>query len=396
MATQYRDPRPGSAIELRQIVVRQRMAERVHEADCRRLAGRTSQASPNGQLLQTLSVAAGRGIASGWVLARKAPVPRKVRARLGLILAAIVLSGCGASAPSRPVPTTDPTAHPTAASTPIAVVASAAATPTDAPTSVPPRSSSCGSAAAPVSGTGVTLYYNPYPELDNQVELISAAGQRVLIDVGDPDALSRPARKDDILLTTHEPQSYVDWYEPDTNFNPDFAATFPGRMVPEGGSISQGDFKVTGIAAAHGTTDSPASIVDRSDNIYLIEVGGLRIANFGDFGQYALTQSQLDRLGRVDVVMTQFDNSYSSVSAHNHLAFDMLGQLCPKIVIPTDLASEQDDLAVARTFFAVEQYTPSIHVHLTPATLPAKTTMLLMGDRGKRLGPAQGFTLSTF
>ncbi len=231
--------------------------------------------------------------------------------------------------------------------------------------------------------------------VDNQVELVSAAGHRVLIDVGDPGLLSRPAAADDILLTTHAAQYSDSWHEPDFNVLPEFVAAFPGRSLPMGASVTAGDFKVTGIAAAHGSQNGPATIVDATDDIYVIEVGGLRIADFGDFGQAALTQKQLDRLGRVDVAITQFDNSYSGVDAENGLAFDMLDQICPRIVIPTAIERPTADLTVALSLMKGE-YSPNGHVHLTPATLPATTTMLLLGRRAPALAKEFSIAVSNY
>jgi L-ascorbate metabolism protein UlaG (beta-lactamase superfamily) len=45
----------------------------------------------------------------------------------------------------------------------------------------------------------VTLRY----EEGAQVEIISPGGTRILIDVANPSALSRPATEQDVLLTTH-------------------------------------------------------------------------------------------------------------------------------------------------------------------------------------------------
>ena len=45
----------------------------------------------------------------------------------------------------------------------------------------------------------ITLYHEIYA----QVEIISPRGVRVLIDVHDPSLLSKPATKQDMLLTTH-------------------------------------------------------------------------------------------------------------------------------------------------------------------------------------------------
>jgi L-ascorbate metabolism protein UlaG (beta-lactamase superfamily) len=207
----------------------------------------------------------------------------------------------------------------------------------------------------------------------------------VLIDVGDPSLLSQPAGKDDILLTTHEHSDH---------FDRDFVASFPGHRVAKGGSTSEGDIEVTGIEAAHGLTAGPDAGPDGSDYIYLVEMGGLRIAHFGDFGQFALTQAQLEALGTVDVAITQLDNPYSSVDSTNRLAYDMIGQVCPRILIPTHMIqASKDDMTLALTMWK-GMYSPKNYVRLTPATLPQETTLLLLGARGASMGPAFDLPLS--
>ena len=153
-------------------------------------------------------------------------------------------------------------------------------------------------------------------------ELVSPQGTRVLIDIAYPTALTSPATEKDILLTTHGHGDH---------FNSQFAKSFPGRQLKfQEGEIKQPDVAIKGIKSAHGGT-AP----DGSNYIYVIDMGGLRIAHFGDIGQEKLTQDQLDQLGEVDVALTQFENSYSAMSLANKKGFNLMEQVKPKLIIPT-------------------------------------------------------------
>jgi hypothetical protein len=56
-----------------------------------------------------------------------------------------------------------------------------------------------GASISASASPAVTVFY----EENGQVELLSSKGTLVLIDVWDPSKLSRPATKNDILLTAH-------------------------------------------------------------------------------------------------------------------------------------------------------------------------------------------------
>ncbi len=69
-----------------------------------------------------------------------------------------------------------------------------------------------------LAGGTIKLYY----EENAQVELISPAGSRVLIDVNNPDALSSPPTANDVLLTTHNHGDHR---------RLDFVKSFPGKQL---------------------------------------------------------------------------------------------------------------------------------------------------------------------
>ena len=159
----------------------------------------------------------------------------------------------------------------------------------------------CGKSTS--EGGQITLYY----EENAQFELIGPQGTRVLIDVFNPLALSSPVTDKDILLTTHGHNDH---------FKADFADSFPGQQLRmQEGESNLSDVSIRGIASSH----SPAREIKPGlgNYIFIVDMGGLRIAHFGDIGQEQLTQEQLDALGEVDIAVTQLVNSYSQMNMRN-------------------------------------------------------------------------------
>ncbi len=251
-----------------------------------------------------------------------------------LLFAVIILAAC--AKPATPAPTSTATPLP------------ATAIPSPSPTSVP----------------GITLTYQ-----DNaQVELVTPAGRHIYIDVFSPSPLTKTPGPDDILLTTHLHSDH---------YYPDFQENFPGKQLfTEEGQIELTDGTIiTGIAAAHNSAD-PIKAEGSNDYIYIIDVAGLRIAHFGDIGQEALTETQLAALGTVDVAITQFANSFSSMDANNLKGFNLMDQVKPKLIIPTH--SDQATIKIAaerwKGYFSSERT-----ITLSKGNLPETESILCLG-----------------
>ena len=251
----------------------------------------------------------------------------------------LLVAGCGAGG-SGDVPS--PSSSPTPAASTLA-------------------SSTPASAASPA---GVAIRY----EGNAQVELSANGGARVLIDVFDPGALSAPPTADDVLLTTHTH---------DDHLSRDFRSSFPGRQlfVTEG-EIETPDATIRSIASAH-TEDDPLLPKNGADYIFIVDMGGLRIAHFGDIGQTALTAGQLQALGNVDIAITQFDNSFSHMDAINKKGFRLMEQVKPRLILQTHTSVAAVELA--RTLWPV-LYSEQPEVTVTAERLPAETSLLLLGD----------------
>lgn len=215
----------------------------------------------------------------------------------------------------------------------------------------------------------VTLYY----EEDAQVEIISPQGVRVMIDVENPSLLSSPATNKDALCTTH---GHSDHYLPN------FEKGFPGPKLFGIGGITLGDIKITGIGAAHNPVDQ-ITPENANNYIYLVEVGGLRIAHFGDTGQPRLFPEQLKNLGEVDIAITQFHNPVSMMDIYNKHGFMLMDQVKPKLIIPTHVSMETAQYAAEKWSGF---YQPGKVIKVNRTKLSKQTKIVFLGIYAEAFG----------
>ncbi len=152
------------------------------------------------------------------------------------------------------------------------------------------------------------------------------------VAVADPYAVA-PGVKSDIITSTHAHPDHIDSV---------FDLTATGKKsyyTVENFEVK--DMKVSSIASSHlGDTINK----DTPDNIiYVYEVDGLRIAHMGDIGQTKLTDEQMKALGKIDIAIMQFDNSYSDYSLTNGNGFKLIEQLKPQIIIPSHSSDATTD-----------------------------------------------------
>ncbi len=157
--------------------------------------------------------------------------------------------------------------------------------------------------------------------------IVSKSGTTIVLDPYLPASDVDPAKVDAVFIT----HSHYDH----TNMKFQNAVIKAGKQVVLGrpGEYKIKDITVTGIAASHNGDTIQESYPN--DVLYLIEVDGLRIVHMGDIGQTALIPDQLKALGRIDIAMMQFDNSYSSMNVENEKGFKLMAQLNPTVIIPT-------------------------------------------------------------
>jgi hypothetical protein len=222
---------------------------------------------------------------------------------------------------------------------------------------------------SPTAGQSLTIYH----EDNAQVELISSAGRRILIDVTNKTLLSKPATADDILLTTHG--------HPD-HYDAAFVDSFPGKKITfTEGTLSADGISIVSIPAAHdeGLTITPTG---SSDYIFVIDFAGFRIGHFGDLGQNKISDEQMAKIGKIDIAFSQLYNTFSSMDGINKKGFNQMTQVKPLIFVPTHFNIDTAQLASTtwKATFSVEPVT----VHHDK--LPTETTVLFLGTRSDAYG----------
>jgi L-ascorbate metabolism protein UlaG (beta-lactamase superfamily) len=161
------------------------------------------------------------------------------------------------------------------------------------------------------------------------------------------------------------------------HYDKDFADSFPGqKIIMKMGTIQLPDVTVATIASAHLPTD-PISADSSTDYIFVIEMGGLRIVHFGDIGQDALTDEQLQQIGTVDLAITQFSNSFSLMDATNRKGINLMNQVKPRLIIPTH--SDRPSLEIATGLWQ-GFYSNSRTVAIRQDDLTVGTSILILGN----------------
>jgi L-ascorbate metabolism protein UlaG (beta-lactamase superfamily) len=215
----------------------------------------------------------------------------------------------------------------------------------------------------------VTLYYGG----NAQFEIVSLSGQRVLVDVYDPEKLSGPVTERDVLLTTH-----THW----DHLNADFQAAFPGlQLFVRTGVLEAPGAIIQGIASTHNQGD-PFKPEGGTNYIFVIEIGGLRIVHFGDIGQKALSEEQLTALGQVDIAITQLNNPYSEMNAQNAKGIHLMEQVRPRLIIPTHLNLDTAKLAVAQW---PGWYSTAPSVQVCQSDLGEEAQILFLGEAAETI-----------
>lgn len=212
-----------------------------------------------------------------------------------------------------------------------------------------------------------------YNQGSAQFELSCKDWPNIFIDVIDSTMLQVEATPEDILLVTH---SHPDHYDSG------FADSFPGdSLVFREGNIPLVKGEIISLASTHSDSTDDTPLTNNGSNyIFLINMCGVRIAHLGDIGQAELSGKQLDKLGRVDIAITQFINPLSQMNMKNKKAFNLMNQLSPKIIIPTAHGRFNEEMInYAKTILEVYA-SEEEHIVFSKETLPTKSTLLVWGD----------------
>lgn len=205
----------------------------------------------------------------------------------------------------------------------------------------------------------------PPPDVNSFV-VTSPQGVRVFLDVVSVPEDLQPALDDprSLFLVTHRHPDHLAGV---------LAHRFRGAsLVAEEGKLESGDVKVQVLRSSHYDDE-----VDGSNHIVLVDVAGIRIAHFGDCGQERLTPEQLARIGRIDLMVGQFENLYAEADVVNRKGFKILAQVSPTLLLPTHIVGTAAVKLLAEGR-AVEK-TEKPELALTPALLAKGKRAIFMG-----------------
>jgi len=234
-----------------------------------------------------------------------------------------------------------------------------------------------GSAATPTTGAGsIKITY----EEQGQIELTRANGTRILIDVWNPSALSKPPTASDILLLTHSERE-------DTTFQ----ASFPGqKLIATAGQLTANGVRVTSVEGSH--SDAAVATGHATNHMLVVEVDGLRIVDMGEEGEITLSATQVAAIGTPDIALCALTN-VGGLDPSGRKAIDIIGQIKPKLIVAS--------FADIRTAFSLTKlwkvtFTTKMAISMSRTALPAETTLLFMGDQASSYGTLLKLTESNW
>ncbi len=127
-----------------------------------------------------------------------------------------------------------------------------------------------------------------------------------------------PRGNANILLVTHD---HYDHNNVQAISGDPFIINTPGEYEVSG-------VRINGVLSYHDNNQGK----DKGENtIYLIELDGIRVCHLGDLGQERLSNTQLEALGMVDVLMIPVGGNFT---LNGKQAAKIVEQLEPKIIIP--------------------------------------------------------------
>ncbi len=139
------------------------------------------------------------------------------------------------------------------------------------------------------------------------------------------------------------------------------------RLYAAGGPQEYNGIKFTSVATLHGNDTAYIN------NFIGIEADGIRIWHTGDNGQ-VLSDKQLERIGRVDILMTNWDDE--TMEMPHEMLDKVLRQLNPKIVIPMHHCYV-DEFMTNRKNFIDHRKDDVVEVEFKKDKLPSEMTVVL-------------------
>lgn len=141
----------------------------------------------------------------------------------------------------------------------------------------------------------------------------------ILIDPFDKETgLNPPRNGADIVLITHD---HHDHNNLKAVSGTPFVINGPGEY----------DVKGVFIKGVHSYHDNNKGTERGVNTIYIIEAESMKICHLGDLGQKELADTQLDKMGEIDILMVPVGGTYT---INGEEAVKIINQIEPSVVIP--------------------------------------------------------------
>jgi L-ascorbate metabolism protein UlaG (beta-lactamase superfamily) len=150
----------------------------------------------------------------------------------------------------------------------------------------------------------------------------------------------------------------------------------PHKLITGPGEYEIADVLITGIASYH---DNQQGRERGKNNIYLLEIDGLRVCHLGDLG-HLLTGDQRAEIGNVEVLLVPV-GGVSTIDAA--AALETAKLLNPKVIIPMHYKTEVlpmqlEEVEAFLNGWGGEEIAPQPKLSLTKSNLPQQTRLVLL------------------
>lgn len=201
----------------------------------------------------------------------------------------------------------------------------------------------------------------------------SDTGNRVLTDpfnekVGYP----LPHVEADIVTVSHQ------------HFDHNAVTVVRGRpkVIQEPGEHRIAEISVKGVSTFH---DKEQGAKRGANIVFVINVDGLNVCHLGDLG-HLLSREQLDRIGRVDVLLIPVGGTFTIDAAE---AVQTVAAIEPRIAVPMHYKTAYMDFPITGVDEFTKHYDRVSHcdrLEVTSDGLPEQTEVVVVAFSGGRVG----------